>query len=348
MHGKLRFQGCNSNQNKHHNMFTSGDASPISNMKRSESSQSVRSQMWDSADPTRNPAPLPLPERGPISAVKTQSKISAAHQRLSSPSREEVSLYDLVTMIHSNLEILMKRSQNNARDLGRLRGDVKNPQVVDEIRKLLQESSLHDTDDTAMKLDALIKGQPENKLMEAIERIQRTIDTPAAINTSALQSTILDLNTQISQKIGELQTLDTTLFNRRTELAELESRSTTLQNSLNTMLAQVRDVREQEEIRQKALEERDKKKSIGRRALVPLGTDRRIASLNVPRRAPKSPFTEIFTLPNSVDPAGAEIKISPVKPMLTTLRTPPRKTSWSQRVSGLFGKENEFRSFSHR
>lgn len=65
----------------------------------------------------------------------------------------------------------MKRSQNNARDLGKLRGDVKNPFVVEEIKKILQDTSvlqsnsetddpekkrLHDSE-MALKLDALIK-----------------------------------------------------------------------------------------------------------------------------------------------------------------------------------------------
>ncbi|CCG81712.1 protein of unknown function [Taphrina deformans PYCC 5710] len=154
-------------------------------MRRSESNQSITRPMWDSSDPTRNPSPLPLPDNhAPMSGIRTQSKISAAHKRLTSttssrsltqlvPEEESptMSLYDLVSTIHTNLEILLKRSQNNARDLGRLRGDVKNPQAIEEIKKLLQESSTtHASSDVqdperrreietelAIKLDALLK-----------------------------------------------------------------------------------------------------------------------------------------------------------------------------------------------
>lgn len=89
-----------------------------------------------------------------MSSIRTQGKISTAHRRLGTANGSRSlsqlaqeteppapSLYDLVTAINSNMEVLMKRSQNNARDLGRLRGDVKNPQVVEELKKLLQEST---------------------------------------------------------------------------------------------------------------------------------------------------------------------------------------------------------------
>lgn len=136
-------------------------------------------------DPTRNPAPLPLPDHhAPVSLVRTQTKISAAHRKLGTasssrslsqmaqePEQSAPGIYELVFTIHTNLELLMKRSQNNARDLGKLRGDVRHPLAIEEIKKILQESSVmhpgndvQDPDrkqqmdaDVAMKLDALLK-----------------------------------------------------------------------------------------------------------------------------------------------------------------------------------------------
>ncbi|ORY77827.1 hypothetical protein BCR37DRAFT_382737 [Protomyces lactucae-debilis] len=155
-------------------------------IRKSESSTSVRSQMWDSSDPQRNPAPLPLPDRDqPVSAVSTQQKISVAHKRLQSSGssktlnqdeadskeRERVSsrsLYELLQLVHANLETLMKRSQNNARDLGKLRGDVRNPQVVEDIKRLMQEASAAVQDpaqqsrldvDLSHKLDELLRSE---------------------------------------------------------------------------------------------------------------------------------------------------------------------------------------------
>ncbi|BFZ55048.1 hypothetical protein PYCC9005_002086 [Savitreella phatthalungensis] len=117
-------------------MLLSGSSN---NMRRSESSQSV----WDSSDPTRNPAPLPLPEyNGPTAGVKTGAKVGAAHRKLVAERSIDTNLYELVQAIHQNLELLIKRSQNNARDLGRLRGDVRQgqPQLLEDLKKLLGES----------------------------------------------------------------------------------------------------------------------------------------------------------------------------------------------------------------
>lgn len=141
------------------------------NMRRSESSNSLRaggtSHMWDSSDPSRNPAPLPLPDYAAGAAVSTanvkrDSKIAAAHRKLAtaggemtpgSPSSsnlhaardsaEAAGVLELCQSIHRNLELLIKRSQNNARDLGRLRGDVRQhqpQQLVEDLKRILADS----------------------------------------------------------------------------------------------------------------------------------------------------------------------------------------------------------------
>lgn len=330
----------------------------------------------------------------------------------------------------------MKRSQNNARDLGKLRGDVRNPHAIEEIKKLLLESHLpssygdpHDPErkreldhELASKLDALLKlssgsgdrqttahSQTPNdhylthqtfvnhvdQTHSMLQSIQNTLNKhlplsipepfPAeheplqpvkvTLDTSALENTLGTLDIRINAKLTELQRLDDRLLNRRAELSNLEIRASALQSQLAGMVRESSKARaieiqrvEAERERRKNDAELKKKKSVNlnKRALLPLATtaDRRIVSLsNVgtpPRKVPQSnasssrpvlapplqhesPFTQsAFTLPSSVNPAGGEIKLSPHRPMQTTLRTPPvgRKASWSRRVSQIFLSSN--------
>ncbi len=162
--------------------------------------------MWDSSDPYRDPRPLPLPDKDvPLSSIKTGSFVTAAHRRIGStnssrnlalpePQDEMRLLLDTVTVINSNLEILMKRSQNNARDLGKLRGDVKNPQLVEEIRKILsQNSSISphyvESDDSGSESAKLCQNAErqrefEQDLQNKLEAILRL--TPSAQTSPAL------------------------------------------------------------------------------------------------------------------------------------------------------------------
>lgn len=180
------------------------------------------------SDPTRNPAPLPLPDSHvPISGIRTQSKVSAAHRKLgsaaSSRSLSQIAqeheqtppgIYELVSMIHTNLEILMKRSQNNARDLGKLRGDVKNPHAIEEIKKILQESSsmhasgdAHDPEkqrlidsEMATKLDALLKMSQTPQ--------EKPIIAPPTISTDHLASAeaVSTMSNHLAEGLRKIQT----------------------------------------------------------------------------------------------------------------------------------------------
>lgn len=233
-----------------HAVTMAGDASPAQ-LRHSESSQSINRQIWDSsgmsmrdqvasqcsnnlADPTRNPAPLPLPDHhAPVSSIRTQSKVSAAHRKLGSASSSRSlsqhaqeheqpapGIYDLVTMIHTNLETLMKRSQNNARDLGKLRGDVRNPQAIEEIKKILQDSSAmnsngdtHDPEqkrqmdsEMAVKLDALLK-------MSALPQ-ERPSTAPPLVSTDHLASAqnMSAMKNELNEALSSIQsTLSTHL-----------------------------------------------------------------------------------------------------------------------------------------
>lgn len=178
-------------------------------------------------DPTRNPAPLPLPDHhAPISSVRTQGKISAAHRRLgstqSSRSLSQLaqesaeptqSLYDLVTTIHTNLEVLMKRSQNNARDLGRLRGDVRNPQAVEEIKRILQESSgAHmggDVQDPERKRQ--LDSEVATKLDALLKMSSMPAERPASAPVSSAQSTRTSPSETEERVLAQLSAIRTTV-----------------------------------------------------------------------------------------------------------------------------------------
>ena len=110
----------------------------------------------------------------------------------------------------------MKRSQNNARDLGKLRGDVKNPQAIEEIKRLLLEShttrlsdETHDPErkreldhELASKLDALLRVSTTTS-----DRPVSTT-TAASIDIAAMKQTIAGQHTSI---LGALQSIQNSL-----------------------------------------------------------------------------------------------------------------------------------------
>lgn len=191
------------------------------------------------------------------------------------------------------------------------------------------------------------------------------------IDTSSLEATVFGLSGQINEKLAQLQSLDAALQSRRAELATLETRSAALQQNLSGLVSIITETRQAERLRTQEIEAqratrreatlKKKKSNIGRRTLVPLApsADRRIVSLSNVNSTPsrrtmqhttpnspailappikqESPFSKSsFTLPSSVNPAESEVRSSPHR-MHSTLRSaPPRKASWSRRVSQIF------------